>query len=71
VNEGVARGPAAPPPLAPIERRAFDDSMAQLDLVLRCTMRLLNVLVSGTGKQPGRNISQRVLPKRWRNATHP
>jgi len=47
------------PPLAPIERRAFDYSdlergMAQLDLVLRQTRRSLDALVRATGDTVGR-----------------
>jgi hypothetical protein len=59
VDEDVVAGPAVPlPPLAPIERRAFDYSdlergMAQLDRVLRRTRRSLDALVRGTGGAAG------------------
>jgi len=61
-DEDVAAGPRLPlPPLAPIERRAFDYrdlelGMAQLDLVVHRTRRSLDALVrgapAGTGSAP-------------------
>jgi hypothetical protein len=58
--EDVVAGPAVPlPPLAAVERGAFDYrnlelGMAQLALVLRQTRRSLDALVRGTGVTTGR-----------------
>jgi hypothetical protein len=68
VDEDVAAGQVVPlPPLAPVERRAFDYNdlelgMAQLDLVFRRTRRPLDALVHGSPVRARNSVSKRKAP---------
>jgi hypothetical protein len=63
IIEEPAPPPEPLPPLNPIERRAFDygdleQSMAQLDLVLRETRRSLDILTRGEEHRPLTHVDE-------------